>query len=682
MRIVQQRKDRKPIWALCALLLAPSLLPMAQAASSAGTPSALAEMSLEELMSIEVTSVSKKAEPLSSAAAAIYVITRADIRRCGATTIADALRLAPGLQVARTNANKWAVTSRGFSGDFANKLLVLIDGRSVYTPLFSGVFWDVQDVMLEDIQRIEVIRGPGAALWGANAVNGVINIITQAAENTQGGVLAAGGGSEERGFGALRYGSAIGNDTFLRVYGTYANRDNSVGPEGTPSHDDWDIMHAGFRLDRTTPGHNSVTVQGDIYDGTAGETHAIPVLTPPYVDLVDDQTRMDGGYLLARYTHHPSCTSDLALQLYFDRTRRHNIFNGEERSTLDLDVQHRFRVTNAVEGVYGFGYRVTSDEFDSTSVIRPDVMQRTDNLPSAFIQGEASLFGDLLRVTVGSKFEHNDYTGFEYQPSGRVLWLPHERHAAWAAVSRAVRTPSRYEHDVKAPFKVLPPDTRENPTPVPIVLTAYGDDSFDSEVLLAYEAGYRVMPLHKLFVDIATFYNAYSRLRTGELGYPFVDSIPSFHLILPFRAGNDMEGETYGAELAVDWQARDWLRLRAAYTHLQMDLRLLAGSDAQPLGEQAGASPEHQLSLRAALDVTADIDLDLWLRYVDILPELDIDSYVELDARLAWRPHPRAELALVGQNLLQAEHAEFRSEVSDGCMQIQRGAYASATWRF
>ena len=682
MKITTERGLRVGVAIVGALLLVSITASRSPADQGHDATRQLAELSLEDLMNIEVTSVSKRAEPLSESAAAIYVITREDIRRSGARTIADALRMAPGLQVARIDANEWAVTSRGFSGAFANKLLVLLDGRSVYTPLYSGVFWDVQDVVLDDIDRIEVIRGPGATLWGANAVNGVINIITRPAGDSQGNLVQGGGGSEQRGFGAFRHGWSFSPTTYARVYGKYVEYDDMTTLAGNDAADQWDAIRCGFRIDHAIDAMQTLTVQGDIYDATLSESHNVPCFTPPYNEIVTNHTDNGGGNLLARYGREHSATSDLALQIYFDKTERHGFYLWEDRNTFDIDFQHRFRLWPALEAVWGLGYRLTDDYIAETSLAQASDPRRTDDLPSAFLQWGWRLWDERLRLTAGAKFEHNDYTGFEYQPNGRVICLPHEKHAAWAAVSRAVRTPSRFEHDVRLPFIVYGPQTPENPSPVPILLVAYGDEGFQSEELLAYEFGYRLLPCERMTLDLALFYNDYRQLRAGGVGYPVADSLPTYHLVFPYVANNDMEGEVYGGELAADWQPLDWLRLRAAYSHLQMDLRTIPGSNAQPLGGEEGGSPEHQLSLRAGCNLLPKIDIDLWLRHVGELPALGIDSYQELDVRLAWQAHRHVELCLVGQNLLQPQHAEFTSEVSGEPIQLQRGFYLAARLGF
>jgi iron complex outermembrane receptor protein len=393
----------------------------------------LTQLSLEELMHVEITTVAKKEQPLFESPAAVYVITREDIRRAGFTSISEALRLAPGLQVARLDANKWAITARGFNGRFANKLLVLIDGRIVYTPLFSGVFWEVQDLLLEDVERIEVIRGPGATLWGANAVNGVINIITRGARDTQGGLVRTGTGSEERGFGALRYGGALSPEAHYRIYAKYFKRDAFVDAAGAKTADDWDIVRGGFRLDWEPPHPGSLTLIGDMYGGTLGQTlEEIASPQPPYIQSFDFDTEVAGASLLGRWKHRTAAGADLTLGLFLDRSERQDVVFDEVRHTLDMDFQQHFAPSLRQDVVWGLGYRLTSDRLDSTFLFI-DPPERKVQIFSAFVQDEIALAQNRLRLTLGSKLEHNDFTGIEIQPNVRLLWMPSKQHATWAA---------------------------------------------------------------------------------------------------------------------------------------------------------------------------------------------------------------------------------------------------------
>ncbi len=622
-------------------------------------------------MSLEVTTVSKKAQKLSDAAAAVFVITQSDIRRSGATSIPEALRMVPGVEVARIDASKWAITIRGFNGRFANKLLVLMDGRTVYTPTFSGVFWHMQDTLLEDIDRIEVIRGPGASLWGANAVNGVINIITQKAGDSQGAYLSAGGGTEERFFAGARYGDQLDENLFYRIYAKYFDRDSALDANGDDTADQWDGLRGGFRMDWDVSERNAITFQGDIFDGQDGETITTASLNPPYSITSDEENGYFGGDLIARWTHRFSSTSEAVFQLYYDRLERTSEILDVYQDTLDLDFQHRFQIWTRHQLMWGVGYRLIKDEFNnsfSTSII-PD--SRDLDLVSAFVQDEIQLIPDRLGLILGSKFEHNDFTGFEIQPSGRMVWKPAEKQTLWGAVSRAVRTPSRGEHDTYVNSRVIPPDGLYPGSPAQPV-TLVGNRDFESETLIAYELGYRIQPTSRFSLDVATFYNVYDNLRTVE-----PDSLFSS------TAGNEMEGDTYGFEVAADFQPMDWWRLQFSYSFLEMNLSLKSTSlDTTSEGAE-GESPQNKFSLRSMMDLPHELALDIWLRYVDELPTQKVDDYTTLDMRLAWTPLKWLELAVVGQNLFEDHHPEFNPELIEiSPTEVQRSVYGRVTCRF
>jgi iron complex outermembrane recepter protein len=632
----------------------------------------LKQLSLEELMGVEITSVSKKEEKLFDAAAAIYVITEEDIQRSGATSIPEALRNVPGVEVARIDSHTWAITVRGFNGTTANKLLVLIDGRSVYTPLFSGVFWDVQDTLLEDVERIEVIRGPGATLWGANAVNGVINIITKSAKQTQGLLVTGGGGTEERGFGGVRYGGKLAATAQYRFYAKYINRDDTVLPEGSDAGDAWQIGQGGFRIDWDASDKHQLTFQGDLYGGSLGQTSTILSPMPPLMRLNNADTAVAGGNVLGRWVHSISEASDVQFQVYYDRTeRRIPLVFSEERDTFDVDVQHRFSVGQRQDIVWGFGYRFTQDRVGNTFNVSWDPDRRATHLVSAFVQDEITLVPDRLRLTLGSKFEHNDFTGFEIQPNARLAWTPTARQTVWASVSRAVRTPTRLDRDIRLNGQVIPG------TPV-TVLVVFGSRNFASEELLAYELGYRLQPHARLFLDAAAFYNVYDRLLSIEGPAPAQPSPPA--VAIPFVLANNVEGETYGLELWANYQIADWWRWQAGYTYLHMHLRTkLGSSDTISVASAEGSSPQHQFFLRSWLDLPADLEFDTTLRYVDALPNQSVRAYTALDVRLGWRPIKNLELAVIGQNLLDNRHLEFSSTFRT---EIQRGVYGKITWRY
>lgn len=657
-------------------------------ANSSSQESKLLELNLEELMNIEVTLLTKKKQKLSESAAAVYVIMQEDIRRSGVTSIPEALRLAPGLQVARIDSNKWAISSRGFNDRFANKLLVLIDGRSVYTPLFSGVYWDVQDVLLEDVERIEVIRGPGGTLWGANAVNGIINIITKSAKDTQGGLVSTGGGSEEQGFSGFRYGGKMGEAFYSRLYGKYFNRDTFFH-----GHDDWRMGRLGFRTDWELDGSNTLTFQGDYYDGENGERLGVPILISPFSTIFNDDPLVSGGNFLFRWKHEFYEDSDLVLQLYYDKTQREVASFEEVRDTFDLDFQHRFNLSERQGLVWGLGYRITTDDIHDLQLILPPRRgfvfspvsfipdTRDDHLFSAFLQDEINLVKDKLSLTLGSKFEHNDYTGFEYQPRGSLTWTPASRHTLWAAVSRAVRTPTRAEEDAQIVVEAFPPGTTAL---LPGLVTLISNRDFDSEELLAYELGYRLQVLDTLILDLATFYNVYDHLRTFELGTSAFKPLLLPHRVIPFSADNKMDGETYGVELTTRWQALNWWRLEGSYTFLQIQMHPDGDSnDSFSLLNIERTNPHNQFSIRSLMDLPRNLEFDWGVRFVDNLPGHGVESYLAIDLRLGWKPNKNLEMSLVGQNLLDSHHLEWVDWFyQPRGIEVEPGVYAKITWRF
>jgi len=635
----------------------------------------LINLSLEDLMNIEISSVSKKPQNLSDSAAAIFVITNKDLLHSGATTIPEALRMVPGVHVARIDANKWAVSCRGFNNRFTKKLLVLIDGRSVYTPSFSGVYWEVQDVLLEDVERIEVIRGPGASLWGANAFNGVINIITKHAADTLGGLVSAGGGNLERAFGSARYGFFLGKGTYGRIYAKYLKRDEFEYKAGGNAGDDWDSFHTGFRMDSKLTGPDDITFQGDFYTGDINQRAVnVPSMVPPYSRVVEDDVNVFGGNLLARWQHVLSSTSDFTLQAYYDRTEREDIYIHEKRDTFDLDFQHLFTPTDGHDILWGVRYRYTHDDLTHPYLLEIDPSSSSDHLFSFFCQDEISIVKEKLWLILGSKFEHNDYSGYEIQPSGRLLWAPHSHHRFWAAVSRAVRTPSRMEHDGRLNVVTVPPSSTFLPFPMQIIIA--GDSSFDSEELIAYEAGYRFVPGHGFSLDFSFFFNDYDKLQKQVLALPV---LKAGHIERSYFSTNDADGHVYGMELSAAWLPAGWVKTNLAYSFLNTDVTGMS-------------APKHQVSLRTSLSFAEDVDMDVWLRYVEDtkarrgsstgMGTYDIDEYVTLDVRMAWRLTGNLELIAVGQNLLDEGHMEFVQEIITLPTEIPRSFYCAVKYSF
>jgi iron complex outermembrane receptor protein len=609
------------------------------------TLSVLKRLTIEQLLNLEVTSVSRRPERLAQAASAIQVITQEDIRRSGASSLPDALRLATNLQVAQVDSRQWAISARGFNGITANKLLVLIDGRSVYTPLFSGVFWDVQDVDLVDIDRIEVISGPGATLWGSNAVNGVINIITKRAASTQGLALSGGAGTNPRGFGRVRYGGAIGLPLRYRIYGKGFARDPTMLASGQNAGDDWRLGQGGFRLDWDASHRDRATVQGDLYGGRIAQPNA-------------DDIAVSGGNVMAKWSHTVSETSSLAAQLYYDRTHRDVPATfGEDLDVVDIDLQHTVRLGARHEVVWGIGYRVIDDHVANSPALAFLPPQVTRQVFTGFLQDEIAVVPNRLHVVLGTKVEHNDYTGFEIQPSGRINWTATGSGTLWASISRALRTPSRIDREFFAPGQ--PPYALE------------GGPNFHSEEELAYELGYR----HQrgaLALSVATFYNRYHGLRSLEEVNP-----PS---AFPIVIGNGQDGESYGAEFTGDyWITKQW-RLSAGYTELRVQIWPNPGSTDTSRGAAESNSPDRQFFLLTSADLPARLSLGARFRAVGAIANQQLPAYAELDARLTWRYTANLDLSVVGQNLLHNRHAEFGAPATR--LYIERSVYGEVAWRF
>ena len=618
---------------------------LAQQPDSSASAAALKKLSIEQLMNLEVTSVSRRPERLAQAASAIQVITQQDIRRSGASSLPEALRLATNLQVAQVNSRDWAISARGFNSTTANKLLVLIDGRTVYTPLYSGVFWDVQDVPLGDVDRIEVISGPGATLWGANAVNGVINVITKRARETQGLVVSGGGGTELRGFGTTRYGGALGSHVNYRIYGKGWAREPSVLPGGQDATDDWHMEQAGFRLDWDASTINQVTMQGDLYNGRISQATAGDIA-------------VSGGNVVAKWSHTVSANSAVTAQLYYDRTNR-NIPGtfGEDLDIYDVDLQHATRLGARHDVVWGLGYRLINDRVVNSALLAFLPPHVTRQWFTGFVQDEIALIPDRLHVAVGTKVEHNDYTGYEIQPSGRVSWRLSPSGTLWAAVARALRTPSRIDRELFFPGQ-------------PPYLIA-GGPGFHSEEELAYELGYR----HQrgaVALSVATFYSRYHGLRSVEQVNPPTPS--------PAVIANGQYGESYGAEVTADYLITKGWRVRAGHTELRIHIWPNPGSTDTTRGASESQTPDRQFFLFSSLDLPAHLRLDAGMRAIDDITRQQIPGYAELNAKLTWQPTPQLDLSLVGQNLLHDRHAEFGAPATR--REIERGVYGLVEWRF
>jgi iron complex outermembrane receptor protein len=660
-------------WARPALacVLVSALSGTARADMAAAATGELKHMSVEELMDIQVTSVGRHPEPLRQVAAAIQVITREDIRRSGASSIPEALRLASNLQVARKNAHDWGISARGFNSSLANKLLVMIDGRTVYTPLFSGVFWDAQDYLLEDIERIEVINGPGGTLWGANAVNGVINIITRSAADSQGWYAEGGGGTQVRALAGARYGGMLNPDVSFRVYAKYVDRAEEVFPSGAGAQDAWHREQGGFRFDSDASRADTFSAHGDFYAGHEGVNTGGAAQTA-------------GGNLVGRWSHVFTGETDFTLQSYYDRTHLllpivPFILNGiqlapagnlrDDLSTYDIDFQHRFPLGQGADGrarhhiVWGLGYRFSHDVVENAPALAflPGTLDR--NLFSAFVQDEIAL-STQVALTVGSKLEHNDYTGFEVEPNVRLQWTWTPSQTLWSAISRAARTPSRIDRDLTEPAP-------------PSISILKGGTDYGSEYVTAYELGYRGEISSRLTVSLSTFYNEYRDVRSTSI-------TPG--TIIPLFFANNIAGHTDGLELSARYQLADFWTLQVGYDYLQESLHVRPGQFDLGSAQNETADPRHQVAVRSAMSLTSHLELDAALRWISALrpqsgPVTDlVPGYFGLDTRVGW-VSGRLELALIGQNLLHKRHAEYG--IGDPAReQIQRSVYAKISWRY
>ena len=664
-------------------------------------------LDLQDLLSLEVTSVARKKQRLTDSAAAIFVITNEDIRRSGVTSIPEVLRLAPGIQVARIDSNKWAISSRGFNGQFANKLLVLIDGRSVYTPTYAGVYWEVQDVLLEDIDRIEVVRGPGATIWGANAVNGVINIITRSAEKSQGTLVSIGAGDEEKTVAVLRRGFAFGDGGFGRVYAKFNQRDSSYSPDlGGEAGDDWEKVQAGFRMDLALSSRDSLILQGDYYRADENQTLRQFILDPldpanqppdpqhPYViPFVEDAFESSGYNLMMRWNREGGEVTT-NLQVYADHTERDEKVAYLQVNTLDIDFSQNWTLSPRNELLWGFGYRYIDDSFGNTfrTIFYED--PEYPSLYNLFVQDEYAI-NDRLHFTAGIKWEHNEITGMETQPSLRLLWTPDETQTWWGAVSRAVHTPVRLGTASSIVAYLLPPDPVDPNYPLPQVLRLDGNPELESEAVDAFEIGYRLRPDEKLSLDLALFHNRYDRLITYEVLSRQSFQVPSpyfpgewIYLPTEMTYGNKRSATSQGLELSLDWQVRENWRLKFNYSWLDIDAKRDAdGTDMLGDSVLEGSAPDYQWSLRSQHNIRPDLSMDLWIYHVDELPfagysrPRPIPAYTSFNLRLAWR-RGDMEFSVAGFNLLHDRHAEFASENILVLTEVERSLLATLRWGF
>jgi iron complex outermembrane receptor protein len=652
-------------------------------AAQAATQRDLSQVSIEDLMNIKVTSVSKKEQKMSQAAAAIFVITQEDIRQSGATNIPDLLRMVPGLDVSQINANSWAVSARGFNEQFTNKLLVLIDGRAVYTPLLGGVNWDTQDVPLEDIDRIEVIRGPGATIWGANAVNGVISIATKRAADTPGALVTAAGGTKGQAQSMVQYGGAIKRKIDYRVFADYLSYGSLPAVGGGSGEDNWNLLHGGFRADSKFSSSDSLTVQGDLFTGQEGATiiHIFSI-DPPVVGNLNADNQLSGGNLLGRWNHTFSSRSDTTFQFYFDQYARTGPQAREHRDTIDFDFNHHFAWGSRQDLIWGVGYRRTWDKTVGTIDDSLDPPDTTLHLFNFFAQDTIALIPDRVYFTAGTKLENSYFTGYDLQPNVRLAWTPSNRETFWATVSRASRTPVRRDTGLVAPLAVFP-DPAGSSTPVEVIL--FGNRNFQSEHVVSYEAGFRAQPNGRLSVDVSTFFNRYDHLESLEPGPETLQASPApARLVMPITFGNLMYGSTEGGEVSANLKLTDRWTLSPGYAFLEMHLHTKPASlDTSSVTEYQESSPQNQVQLRSHVDLSHGLAWDASAYFVSELPIQGVASYTRIDTQLRWKLAERADISLVGQNLLNDHHLESMDQLTlVNSSLIKRSAYAKFTWRF
>lgn len=627
-------------------------------------PANWSKKSISDLLNTKVTLASRAPESAFEVPAAMYVITRNDIERSGATSIPEVLRLAPGIQVARAGSSQWAISSRGFNDQFSNKLLILIDGRTVYTPIFSGVYWDTQDFPIDDIKQIEIIRGPGATLWGANAVNGIINIITEEAVNTEGNLVSTIAGNEDRGTTTARTGQKIGDNIFYRVYGKHTEKGPSKTVLGFDSYDNWKVSQGGFRLDWNKSATDLVTVQGDTYSGKEKHTLSYPSLTAPFSIRKNDDEEVGGGNLLSRFKHTTDTGSEFTAQTYIDYTSRNIEWLEQQYTTFDFDFQHSLPEFYRNELTWGAGYRSVWDDLDGKKFLQEGVFlakynptQQNDDTLSSFIQDKLALIPSELYLTLGSKFEHNDYTGVEVQPSIKTTWFPNDNQTIWGAISRAVRVPNRVMNHVSFITGISSSG----------FVFQQGNRTVDSERLIAYEAGFRQKIFDSFSVDITTFFNDYNKLNSNDAASATV-----------VKAGNANKGNSHGVEIANKWTVTPSWDVGVNYTYLNMDLALSGASSVITEGK----SPENQFTVSSNYAFTDTLSLHNYLYYLDQLRAYSLDSYTRIDSKLSWHPFTNLRIDGVVQNMFDDRHPEFSNFLYTTSSEVGRAYYGKVTVQF
>jgi len=628
----------------------------------------LIELSLEALGELEVVTASKTPETLWQTSAAISVLTQEDIRRSGATSLPELIRLVPGVQVARIDSDHWAVGVRGFADSFSKSLLVLIDGRSIYTPLFAGVYWGVHDVLIQDIDRIEVIRGPGGTIWGSNAVNGVINIITKPASQTRGVGVSVGVGNVTQGVAELRVGHGNGKGLDYRISAKAFKGGPQQHSDGA-SWDKWWLGQVGFRSDWEVSEGSSFTLQGDLYTGDNGQRVSVGVFVPPSQKVLDDPLEVSGGHVLGTWKRSTGANGHLQLKAYYDRTNLDGPHFEEARDTIDVDLVHSLALARRHNLSWGAGARWSPGRFTQTiPTLDFTPRNQTASLLSVFLQDEIALVPARLFATVGAKIERNHYTGAETQPTARVRWTPGEFQTVWGAVTRAVRTPSRIEADIAVTSFALA-------SPL-VYIEIAGNPDIDAERLVAYELGYRRLVASRFHIDIAAYHNVYDGLVSNSLTI----LPPPPYTLFRFPFENGIESTADGGEVALDWNATPWWRLGTAYARILIDAKNKPGDvDVTAVSRYEGSSPRNQAHVQSSLNLPGRVQFDATYRYVGALPARAIHAYHTGDVRLAWRMSPRLDLSVAGRDLFSPGHLEFPHSPGPN-VGLRRSVLASIAW--
>jgi iron complex outermembrane receptor protein len=648
--------------------------------AQAPPPPDLTQVSLENLMNVQVTSVSKKEQKLFTTGAAVFVISQEDIRRSGVTNIPDALRMAPGVNVARLNANSWAISVRGFNDLYADKVLVLIDGRSVFDPLFSGVYWGDLDIPLEDIERIEVIRGPGGTVWGANAVNGVINIITKSSRDTQGGLLRTDAALNSDGGTLAQYGGAGATGSY-RFYGQYFNVDTFKLPSGLEALDGVHSFREGFRADlRLTP-HDTLMIEADVKNTEQGDQiSAVLASSLPNQTALDDVAHNMAADALMLWNHQTERGDEISLQVFDNRSTRSQLGQRFVENTFDLDFSDHMAVGSRQDVVWGAGLRMNELRAQPGYAISFLPENRTDALTSAFVQDQIRLT-DSLSLTLGSKFEHNSYTGFETEPSAQLVWTPNQRQTVWISAARAVRQPNMVDTQIVGDLAILPA------TGFPFALfQLQGNPKPLDESNLDYEAGYRIQVGSKLSIDTAGFVSLFRDVRSVEAVTPYVVSTPAFsYLVLPVTYFFNGQVRTDGGEIFATWNATSKWRLSPGYSLFRQSTAPDPSNIFLTLEQTGRSSPRSSFEMRSFITLPHNFEWDSTVSYTSsIIGGLAggaIPSYTQLNSRFGWR-NQNLELSLVGQDLLRAFHQEFPDELGINHSMIPRSVFLRIAWSF